>query len=76
MAATRSGITRERANQIALTLLEKYQDTFDTPKRGLPFQEAYNQKSITPIPEWQDCYRRVKGELSNLGLEFTDGPWD
>jgi hypothetical protein len=76
VAATRSGITREKANEIALKLLEKYQDTFDTPKRGKPFQEAYDLKSITPIQEWQDCYRRVKGELTKLGLEFTQGPWD
>jgi methylamine--corrinoid protein Co-methyltransferase len=76
VAATRSGVTREQANNIALTLLEKYKDTFDTPKRGLPFQEAYDLKTITPIQEWQDCYRRVKDELTKLGLEFTAGPWD
>ena len=76
VAATRSGITRERAGEIALTLLEKYKHTFDEPKRGLPFQQAYDLKSITPIQEWQDCYRRVKGELTGLGLEFTAGPWD
>lgn len=76
IAATKSGITRERANDIALALLAKYEDTFDSPKLGKPFQEAYDLKSITPIQEWQDCYRRVKGELVKLGLEFEQGPWD
>jgi len=76
VATANSSITREQANEIALKLLKKYEDTFDTPKRGLPFQEAYDLKSITPIQEWQDCYRRVKEELTNLGLEFTNGPWD
>jgi len=76
IAATRSGITREKANEIALALLEKYADTFDEPKRGKPFQEAYDVKSVKPTQEWQDCYRRVKEELTALGLEFTEGPWD
>ncbi len=76
IAATKSGITREKANQIALALLEKYEDTFDEPKRGKPFQEAYDLKSITPTQEWQDCYQRVKEELVKLGLEFEQGPWD
>ncbi len=76
VAATRSGITREKANQIALALMEKYKHTFDNPKRGKPFQEVYDLVMIIPTQEWQDCYRRVKEELTRLGLEFTIGPWD
>jgi len=76
VAATRSGITREKANCIALELLEKYKATFDAPKRGKPFNQAYDLKTIRPTQEWQDCYRRVKAELTRLGLEFTAGPWD
>lgn len=75
-AATRAGITREQANEIALKLLEKYKDTFKNPKRGKPFSEAYDVKSVTPTQEWQDCYRRVKEELTKLGLAFEQGPWD
>lgn len=76
VAATRSGITRERANEIVLELLDKYKDSFKSPKRGKPFQEVYDLKSITPTQEWQDCYRRVKEELTRLGLQFETGPWD
>jgi hypothetical protein len=76
VAASRSGITREQANEICLKLLDKYKDTFNNPKRGKPFQEVYDVKSVTPTQEWQDCYRRVKGELTKLGLEFIQGPWD
>lgn len=76
VAATQSGITRQRANEIALSLLSKYQDTFDKPKRGMPFAQAYDLKTITPSQEWQDCYRRVKAELAGLGVEFGIGPWD
>ncbi len=76
IAATRSGITREQANEIALKLLEKYKDTFEAPKRGKPFQEVYDLTTITPTQEWQDCYRRVKEELTKLGLSFEQGPWD
>ncbi len=75
-ATTRAGITRERANEIALALLPKYKDTFNAPKRGKPFAQAYDVKSITPTQEWRDCYRRVKEELTKLGLAFEQGPWD
>jgi methylamine--corrinoid protein Co-methyltransferase len=76
IAATKSGLSREQANEIAITLLPKYQDTFESPKRGKPFQEAYDLKTITPTQEWQDCYRRVKEELTKLGLAFEQGPYD
>ena len=33
-------------------------------------------KTITPTQEWQDCYRRVKEELTKLGLDFVQGPYD
>ncbi len=75
-ATTRAGITREQANEIALVLLEKYKDTFKNPKRGKPFSQAYDVKSVTPTQEWRDCYRRVKEELTKLGLAFEQGPWD
>ena len=76
IAATKSSITREKANQIALKLLPKYKDTFENPKRGKLFQDAYDLRTITPTQEWQDCYRRVKEELSKLGLAFEQGPYD
>ncbi len=75
-ATTRAGIDRERANEIALKLLPKYRDTFDSPKRGKPFNEVYDVKRVVPTEEWQECYRRVKKELSDLGLAFVQGPWD
>ncbi len=76
IAATRSGITREKANEIALKLLPLYQDTFKAPKLGKPFNELYDLKTITPTQEWQDCYRRAKETLTKLGLSFTVGPYD
>jgi methylamine--corrinoid protein Co-methyltransferase len=76
VAATRSGITREQANEIALKLLPLYKDTFNNPKLGKPFNELYDLKTITPKQEWQDCYRQAKETLSKLGLNFTQGPYD
>lgn len=75
-ATTRAGITREQANEIVLKLLPKYEETFNNPKRGKPFSEAYDVQTVTPTKEWQDCYRRVKEELTKLGLAFVQGPWD
>jgi len=76
LATQRAGITREKANSIALTLLQKYKDTFENPKRGKFFHEVYDVKSVTPTQEWRDCYRRVKEELTRLGLIFVASPWD
>jgi hypothetical protein len=76
IAATRSGITREKANEICQQLLPLYKDTFNNPKLGQPFSELYDLKTITPKQEWQDCYRRAKETLTKLGLEFTVGPYD
>jgi methylamine--corrinoid protein Co-methyltransferase len=76
IAATKSGLSREQANEIALALLPKYEHRFEDPDRGRPFAQAYDLKTITPTQEWQDCYRRVKEELTRLGLEFGVGPWD
>ncbi|MGD0610853.1 MAG: monomethylamine:corrinoid methyltransferase [Anaerolineales bacterium] len=76
IAATRSGITREKANAIALKLLPLYKDTFNNPKLGKAFSELYDLKTITPKQEWQDCYRQAKDTLTKLGLEFTKGPYD
>lgn len=75
-AATRARLTRAQANEIALQLLPRYRDTFQNPKRGKPFAEAYDLRTITPTEEWRACYRRVKQELSRLGLAFVQGPWD
>jgi methylamine--corrinoid protein Co-methyltransferase len=76
VAATRSGITREKANEIALKLLPLYKDTFKSPKLGKPFNELYDVRTITPHQEWRDCYRQAKDTLSQMGLNFTIGPWD
>jgi methylamine--corrinoid protein Co-methyltransferase len=75
-ATQRSGITRSQANDIALALLQKYKDTFEHPKRGKFFHEVYDVKSVTPTQEWRDCYRRVKDDLTKLGLVFVGSPWD
>jgi len=76
IAATRSGITRQKANQIALELLPLYQETFQNPKLGQPFPELYDLHTITPRKAWQDCYRQAKETLTRLGLQFERGPYD
>jgi hypothetical protein len=76
IAATRRGITREKANEITLKLLQLYKDTFNNPKLEQPFHKLYNTQTITPKQAWQDCYRRAKEALTKLGLIFTAGPYD
>jgi methylamine--corrinoid protein Co-methyltransferase len=76
IAATRRGITREKANEITLKLLQLYKDTFNNLELGQPFHKLYNTQTITPKQEWQDCYQRAKESLTKLGLIFTAGPYD
>ena len=71
-AVARQGMTREEANGIVLKLLEKYEHVFSMPdkNKGKRFDEAYDMKTVTPIPQWQAMYEEVKAELTEMGICF------
>lgn len=71
-AVARQGMTREEANGIVLKLLEKYEHVFSMPdkNKGKRFDEAYDMKTVTPIPQWQAMYEEVKAELAEMGICF------
>ena len=71
-AVARQGMTREEANVIVLKLLEKYEHVYQMPdkNKGKRFDEAYDMKTITPVPQWQAMYDEVKAELIELGIRF------
>ncbi|NTV91076.1 MAG: monomethylamine:corrinoid methyltransferase [Clostridiales bacterium] len=70
-AVTRQGLKREEANTIVLKLLDKYEHIFSEPEKyvGKRFDEAYDMKTITPLPEWERMYLEVKEELRDMGLD-------
>lgn len=71
-AVARQGMTRERANEIVLRLLEKYEHVFSMEggNPGRSFEESYNMETIEPVEGWQKMYEEVKQELAEMGIEF------
>ncbi len=71
-AVARQKMTRAKANEIVLKLLEKYEHVFrmEDGNKGVCFDEAYDMKTIQPVPQWQQMYEEVKAELSEMGIQF------
>jgi methylamine--corrinoid protein Co-methyltransferase len=69
--ASRSGVTREAANKMLRTLLNKYEYVFEKGNPGLPFEEAYDLASVTPKPEWIAMYEEVRQDLKSIGIILT-----
>jgi hypothetical protein len=42
------------------------------PDVGQRFQDAYDVKAMRPVPEWEAIYRRVKKEITELGIPLDD----
>lgn len=72
-AVARQGMTRKKANEIVLKLLEKYEHVFqmENGNEGVCFDKAYDLETIEPVPEWQKMYEEVKAELAELGVDFS-----
>ena len=71
-AVARQKMTRAKANEIVLKLLEKYEHVFrmEDGNKGVCFDEAYDLETVQPVPQWQQMYDEVKAELSEMGIEF------
>ena len=71
-AVARQGMTREKANEIVLKLLDKYEHIFkmEDKNKGSRFDEAYNMETIEPTEKWQAMYEEVKEELTEMGVQF------
>ena len=71
-AVARQHMTRKEANEIVLKLLDKYEYIFQKEggNPGVPFDEAYDMETITPVPEWEKMYEEVKEELAQMGVKF------
>jgi len=73
VAHAAAGLTRAQAAPIVGALYEKYKDKIafaDAPK-GQPFEELYDVETLTPTPEHQAVYDRVKEELIRLGVPLS-----
>lgn len=61
----------EKVNEIANTILPKFEDSIKDPHIGKIVHEVYDLEAFKPKPEWQQVYDEVKQEAIDLGLPLT-----
>lgn len=71
-AVARQRMSRTKANEIVLKLLEKYEHVFrmEDGNKGVSFDQAYDLETIEPVPQWLAMYEEVKEELREMGVDF------
>lgn len=69
-AVTKQGLNLTQANQLVSQLLSRYEHVFQMPKGnpGARFDQAYDVKTLKPVPAWQQLYEEVKAEVREIGL--------
>jgi len=67
-----SPISLPDANEIVKELLPRYESTIKEPDLGQSFQQLYDLDTLTPIPEWEAIYEKVKREVISLGIPLDD----
>jgi methylamine--corrinoid protein Co-methyltransferase len=65
-----ASLSRERANELVLQLLEKYESRIETAPDGCTYQECYEVVSGKPGEAYLRLYAEVKDELASMGVPF------
>jgi methylamine--corrinoid protein Co-methyltransferase len=63
-----SGLALDKVNEIAKTLLPKYEDSIRDPNIGQIVHDVYDLEEFKPKPEWQEIYDQVRQEAIDLGV--------
>lgn len=63
-----SGLSLEKANEIANALIPNYEEMIGKPPKGKSFKECYDVESLAPSDEWQSMYDRVKNTCVDAGM--------
>ena len=66
-----AGLSREKANEIILRLLDKYEHYLRSAPTGETFEALYDTEKVKPLAHYQKLYDEVKEEFSALGLTFN-----
>lgn len=69
-AVARQGTTRAEANDLALRLLAKYEAEAATAPIGKEYSECYDVSTALPTRDHVDVYRKVRDELTEMGIVF------
>jgi methylamine--corrinoid protein Co-methyltransferase len=70
VAHTVAGMKRSEANELAKTLLSKYEKDLNTPSKGKKYQECYDLKTGKPKQEYLKFYKDVTKKIIDLGLDI------
>lgn len=60
-----TGMTRQDANPIVRSLVEKFKDSQKVINPGQPFDKAYNVETLKPSDEWQQLYDLTCREIEH-----------
>ncbi len=70
-AATEQALDLERANELAVALVKRYEFLFQKgapENQGLPFNEVYDLVTVHPTQAWNGLYEEIKCEVRTMGL--------
>ena len=70
MAKAASKFDRQKANELVIRLLEKYESQIETAPTGSKYQECYDIITGKPSQEYLWLYNEVKEELTRMGIIF------
>lgn len=65
-----TGMKADKANEIAVKLLEKYEKDIDKAPSGKRYQECYDVSTRKPNDEYIRLYEEIKDEMVRLGITF------
>ncbi len=69
-----STLSRERGNEIAKALLEKYEGSVKDAPAGGTLWDLYDREKLEPKESYMAIYQQAKEELASLGLKWRR--WD
>lgn len=65
-----SGMKRTDANELAKTLLPKYEATLRNPPEGQRYQDCYDVDTGKPTPEYLEFNKKIRAKISDVGINI------
>jgi methylamine--corrinoid protein Co-methyltransferase len=68
VAYASAGMATDRANELVLQLLDRYEDRIDRAPQGNRYQECFVPSTGKPSDDYRRLYDEVREELTRMGL--------
>ena len=65
-----STLSRQKANQIVKTLLDRYERSVKDAPEGNTLWDLYDRDRLEPKESYAAVYRQAREELASLGVEW------